>query len=274
MDAHNRGIQADRDPPKCAIPPPQSAFHVLPAAGLPLPSPFSSGLAHNPNSSYAGPPAWLAAQAALAKAAAAKESVARGKRAASPPASPPLPEDAKRAKRAANAAARKAKQSPEDALLAKQKKYAAEALRRAAKKSAQTPAELAAARKIVADAQKVRRARAKAEEVARRAEAVAALFGGGLAEDGEEANGQPPQPGTADQAELEASLIQPGPLFNAALNATVNPLHYAALGIDPLTQRHSVGDFTYECTHCKALHWLGEKLAASPDKKPEFSCCG
>ncbi|KAF8200376.1 hypothetical protein BJ912DRAFT_814430, partial [Pholiota molesta] len=39
-------------------------------------------------------------------------------------------------------------------------------------------------------------------------------------------------------------------------------------------QCHDLGRMEYECKHCGALHWLSEKLVASPASNPEFvTCC-
>lgn len=39
------------------------------------------------------------------------------------------------------------------------------------------------------------------------------------------------------------------------------------------TTSHDLGHMEYQCKHCSALHWFGEKLDSSPKNNPQFGMC-
>ena len=43
--------------------------------------------------------------------------------------------------------------------------------------------------------------------------------------------------------------------------------------ISQVTLRHEIGHMTYECTHCKAQHWLEERVSSSTLRNPEYPAC-
>ena len=89
---------------------------------------------------------------------------------------------------------------------------------------------------------------------------------------------QPDPPCAAPQPNLPRVAPQPNPPHTAPPrpNAHVRMNNPTPQGCRPYVEpnaRHSIGHMDVECSHCHALHWIGEKLAGSSNRDPKFGVC-